>query len=412
MKIAVVRNRSNTGIVNQFGQLCPEMYGKRSVQRIMDALRWGGHKVKAFEGDGTLVTKLRKFMPPGKKTGRPTGLVFNLAYGIQGDCRYTHVPGMLEMAGVPYTGATPYGHVLCLDKVLTKILMQNRGIPTPGFKVMSAGGEDLGDLRFPLVVKPRHESTSYGLRLVYTREELAEAVGVIVAEYRQGALVEEYIEGREVHVALLGNDPVKAFPLVEYDFGSRDSRLMMWEDKYHQTEDEPLKICPAAVDTALAEKLRWMATELFHLSGCRDYARVDIRLDKKDNPYVLEINSMASLGKGGAYVLSARVAGYSFESLMCRILDVTHMRYFGVPVPQTRSSADAMVFEALPEELAGRVETWEEEPPPSWVEPWWDDIPEGGAEVEPISSQPEEECVWTNETNILLPELHIQGEAA
>jgi D-alanine-D-alanine ligase len=412
MKIAVVRNRNNKCVVNEFGPPCPESYGKRSVQRIMDSLRWGGHKVKAFEGDGSLVTKLRKFMPPGRKTGRPTGLVFNLSYGIQGDCRYTHVPAMLEMAGVPYTGATPYGHVLSLDKVLAKTLMREHGIPTPDFRVIADPGEDPGDLRFPLVVKPRHESTSYGLRLVHTREDLEEAVGFIVGEYRQGALVEEFIDGREVHVGLLGNDPVEVFPLVEYEFGERVGRLMMWEDKYHRTDDEPLKICPAPVSPDLAARLRDMAVSLFHLVGCRDYARVDMRLDEEGNPYVLEINSMASLGRGGAYVMSARVAGYSFESLICRIVDVAHERYFGVPAKRTKSSADAILIEDLPEELARRVETWDPDPVPQAIDPWWTDLADEPAAVE---SFPGRECgeAWLpNDGGPLLPELHIQGEAA
>jgi D-alanine-D-alanine ligase len=412
MKIAVVRNRNNNCIVNEFGPPCPESYGKRSVQMIMDSLRWGGHKVKAFEGDGSLITRLRKFMPPGKKTGRPTGLVFNLAYGIQGDCRYTHVPAMLEMAGVPYTGATPYGHVLSLDKVLAKTLMREHGIRTPNFRVIADPDEDPGDLRFPLVVKPRHESTSYGLRLVHTREELSEAVGFIVGEYTQGALVEEYIDGREVHVGLLGNDPVETFPLVEYEFGARVGRLMMWEDKYHRSEDEPLKVCPAPVDAGLGQRMREMAVSLFHLVGCRDYARVDMRLDEKGEPYVLEINSMASLGRGGAYVMSARVAGYSFESLICRIVDLAHQRYFGAPAKRTRSSADAMLMEALPEELARRVETWEEDPAQPKIEPWWTEVAVNPAAVELLPTQDNEHGLWTNDTDIRLPELHIQGEAA
>jgi D-alanine-D-alanine ligase len=126
-------------------------------------------------------------MPPAAD-GLPGGMVFNMAYGVQGDCRYTHVPAMLEMAGVPYTGSTPLGHALALDKVVTKDLLLQAGLPTPRYKVMVTGTDSVGELRFPLVVKPRHESTSFGLARVNDRAELAHAVRAVVEAYRQAAL--------------------------------------------------------------------------------------------------------------------------------------------------------------------------------------------------------------------------------
>src|SRR5262249_14757095 len=151
------------------------------------------------------------------------GMVFNMAYGIQGNGRYTHVPAMLEMAGVPYTGSSPLGHALSLDKVITKRLLLEAGIPTPNFRVMRSSPEDSTEgLRFPVVVKPRHESTSFGLQLIAEPSGVGAAVEAIVAKYRQEALVEEYVAGREVCVALLGNDyATEVFPLVEQDFGDR-----------------------------------------------------------------------------------------------------------------------------------------------------------------------------------------------
>jgi len=272
-------------------------------------------------------------MPPDADGG-PTGMVFNMAYGIQGQSRYTHVPAMLELAGVPYTGAAPLGHAVALDKVVTKIQMQHAGVPTPNYKVMTAGSMDDSGLRFPLVVKPRHESTSYGLRLVEDRGQLHEAVLAVVAEYQQEALVEEYIDGREVAVALLGNEPADPLPLVEFDFQGRSLRAVTWGDKYHKQPDEPQKLCPAPVDEKLADRLRAIALATFRACYCRDHSRVDIRIDRSGNPFVLEINSMASLGTGGAYVTAARTAGYTYSHLVCRILDLAHERYFGTPAPR------------------------------------------------------------------------------
>lgn len=332
MRVAVAWNCDRSGIINLFGQDCPERYGATAVQNVVDALRHGGHHVLLCEGDKTLLSTLERFMPPDAN-GRPTGMVFNMAYGIQGECRYTHVPAMLEMAGVPYTGSGPLGHALALDKVITKNLLRDAGIPTPNFCVMRRGTEPARHLRFPVVVKPRHESTSFGLQLVHDPRDLSNAVENIVALYQQDALVEEYIDGREICVALLGNEEAEIFPFVEHDFGDREIRMFTWEDKTHRAAAEPEKICPAIVDEALAQELRDISLATFRACSCNDFARVDIRIDG-GKPYVLEINSMAALGSGASYVLAARTAGYGFSRLVNRILDVAHRRYFGTsPMP-------------------------------------------------------------------------------
>ena len=327
MKVAVVQNRDFSGVINAFGQASPEVYGLKTIQMVVEALLRQGHEVRICEGDCNLLSNLALFMPCAD--GQPAGMVFNMAYGVQGECRYTHVPAMLEMAGVPYTGSSPLGHALALDKVVTKDLIRQAGVPTPNYSVMRRAGESCEGLRFPLVVKPRHESTSFGLHLVHDRDELGRAVETVVAQYRQYALVEEYIDGREVCVALLGNEEMEFLPLVEQDFGERGSHLITWDDKTHKSAVEPRKICPAVVPVALAERLREISLATFRACHCKDFARVDIRVDAAGNPYVLEINSMASLGGGGSYVLAALAAGYSFAALINRILDVAHQRYFG-----------------------------------------------------------------------------------
>jgi len=327
MKVAVVRNRKKEGVVCNFGRMSPETYGRKSVQRVMDALRVGGHDIKVLEGDMSLFRNLMKFMPPDEN-GRPSGLVFNMSYGIQGDCRYTHVPGMLEMAGVPYTGSNPLGHSLSLDKVITKMLLENAGIPTPKMCAMDKPDPVASErLSYPLVVKPTHESTSCGLHLVHNYDELVTAVLSVTAQYQQKALVEEYVPGREFCVGILGNEDLEIFPLVEIEFNQRENPLLTREDKFHKTTDEPRKVCPVFLDRELEEQIKSIAVQTFRACHCKDYARVDLRVDPAGNPYVLEINSMASLGQGGSYVMAAREAGYSFESLINRIVAVTCLRY-------------------------------------------------------------------------------------
>ncbi|MHC4717816.1 MAG: D-alanine--D-alanine ligase family protein [Planctomycetota bacterium] len=354
MKVAVVRNHRNQGVIHRFGQPCPETYGRRSVQMVMDSLRACGHTIEVFEGDMTLLDALRSFPGHPGADGRPEGMVFNLAYGVQGQSRYTHVPAMLEMAGVPYTGADPLGHAVSLDKVVAKILMRAAGVATPAFTVIGEAGGDAGGLRYPLVVKPRHESTSYGLRVVGDAAELADAVDAVVRDYRQRALVEEFVDGREFCVGLLGNSDPEVLPVVELDFAGRDMRAMTWEDKYHKRDDEPDKVCPADIPEPLARKLRDLSVATFRACHCKDYARVDIRVDRTGRPHVLEINSMASLGAGGSYVLAARRAGYDFTALVARILDVAHERYFGAPAPRDRLASATVPRAAGPQTEARR----------------------------------------------------------
>ncbi|MER8912065.1 ATP-grasp domain-containing protein [Mesorhizobium sp. M0854] len=332
MRVAVVLNHDRMGVINRFGQLCPKRDDRKTVESVVAALQEGGHETLLCEGDKGLLTTLEQFMPPDPEA-RPSGIVFNMAYGIQGECRLTHLPAMLEMAGVPYTGSSPLGHGLAFDKVVTKRLIRDCGVPTPNFRVMRRGTERTGDLRFPLVVKPRLESDSCGLQLVHEPAQLRQAVEAIVAQYAQDALVEEYIEGREIWIALLGNGELEVLPPVEQDFGHRKTRLLSWEDKMHMAGAAPQRICPAQIGSKLARTLRDISVATFRACECRDYARVDFRIDRSGQPFVLEINSMPGLGMTSAYVLAATTAGYSFSSLFNRILHIANTRYFGIGIP-------------------------------------------------------------------------------
>lgn len=314
MRVAVVSNNDYTGVINRFGQPRPWVDDRETVEIVMAALQEGGHETLLCEGDKGLLTTLERFMPPDPQA-RPSGIVFNRTYGIQGECPCTHIPAMLEMAGIPYTGSTPLGYGLATDKVITKILIRSGGVPTPNFRVMRSGTESTGDLRFLVVVKPRYRSTRRGLQFVHEPAQLRQAVEVIVTQYAQDALVEEYIDGRQIHVQLLGNAELEVLPLLEYDFGDREMRIMTWEVKSTAAAALP-RICPAQIGSSLARELQDTSVATFRACHCRDYARVDLRIDRSGRPFVLEINSMPGLGR-------------TSSSLVNRILDVAHTRYFG-----------------------------------------------------------------------------------
>ncbi|HLA84157.1 MAG TPA: ATP-grasp domain-containing protein [Thermoguttaceae bacterium] len=347
MKVAVVWNSEHGRVLALQGQPCPEKYGRKAVENVADGLRMGGHEVMMLEGDVTLLDNLRDFFGLDGESWPADAMVFNMVYGLQGECRYTHIPAMLEMAGIPYTGSSPLGHALALDKVVTKVLIESAGLPTPAWMVTSDPGKDSGKLRFPLIVKPRHESTSFGLRVVRDRKELSDAIDNIVKTYEQDALVEEFIDGREVCIGILGNgSSVETFPIVELTFEGCNLRAFTWEDKMHKRAVEPQRHCPADVPEPLARRLREIAVGTFQAVHCKDYSRVDIRIDDSGSPFVLEINSMASLGGGASYVMAAGAAGYTFSSLVCRIVDVAHQRYvaaqFAGPVARQANRANLL----------------------------------------------------------------------
>ena len=330
MKIAVVYNRESQAVINLFGVPNREKYGLGTIKAITGALKKGGHQVKSFEGDKNLIQNLEDFMPSVIAGERP-GLVFNLSYGIQGKARYTHVPGMLEMLGVPYVGSSPDTHALALDKVVTKMILRQKGLPTPEFDVLENPDSKLAEeLRYPLIVKPKNEAVSYGLKVVRDEAELREGVKTIYDKFEQPTLVEEYIEGREVNVGLLGNDPAEALPPVELEFGEGE-QIYTHQDKLHQSGREIKLTCPAPLSPEDTERVQSLALNAFAALGCSDFSRVDFRIDSDGNPLILEVNSMASLGKGGSYVFAAARMGLDYDALVNRIVEVTSQRYFGTP---------------------------------------------------------------------------------
>jgi D-alanine-D-alanine ligase len=332
MKIAVVYNRMSKKVINLFGMPNRETYGLKSIKRITDALKKGGHQVIALEGDKDLIDNLEDFMPQVLKGERP-GMVFNLSYGIQGQARYTHVPGILEMVGIPYIGSGPLAHSLALDKVVAKMIFRQNGIPTPDFAVLDSPGFQMPDLTFPLIVKPKNEAVSFGIRIVNTEAELRDAAGVIFDKFQQPVLAEQYIAGREINVGILGNSPPEAFAPAELVFGEGGPDIYTYEDKIRRSGREVGVMCPAKLDEDLASHAQAIAIRAFNALGCYDCARVDMRMDNEGNLYILEINSLPSMGEHGSYVAAAEAMGMDFTALVNRLVEVASARYFGTPSP-------------------------------------------------------------------------------
>lgn len=333
MKIAIVYNRDSQNVVNLFGIPNRERIGKQTIKRIVDALKSHKHRVQTFEGDKDLIDRLEEFMPRVLKGERP-GLAFNVSYGIQGQARYAHVPSILEMVGIPYVGSGPLAHGLALDKVVAKMIFQQHDLPTPDFTVVNSW-EDCSkvDLPYPLIVKPKNEAVSFGIKIVNDKEELAEAADVIFQTFQQPVLVEHFVAGREINVGLLGNNPPETFSPVELLFGKDGPPIYTYQDKTHKSGRQIDLVCPAPIGEELTRRAQELARRAFEALGCYDCARVDMRLGGDENLFLLEVNSLPSLGEAGSYTAGAQQMGLDFGALVNRLVDVASARYFGTPRP-------------------------------------------------------------------------------
>ena len=365
MKIAIVYNRDSQNVVNLFGIPNRERIGRQTIKRISDALRSHKHRVQAFEGDKDLIDRLEEFMPRVLKGERP-GLVFNVSYGIQGQARYAHVPSILEMVGIPYVGSGPLAHGLALDKVVAKMIFQQHNLPTPDFTVVNSW-EDYSkvDLPYPLIVKPKNEAVSFGIKIVNNKEELAEAADVIFQTFQQPVLAEHFIAGREINVGLLGNNPPETFSPVELLFGEDGPPIYTYQDKTHKSGRLIELKCPAPIDGKLTQRAQELSRQAFEALGCYDCARVDLRLDRDGNLFLLEVNSLPSLGESGSYIAGAQQIGLDFGALVNRLVDVASARYFGTPRPigLTTQKADsgqliASFLTQRRDDIERRLKTW------------------------------------------------------
>ncbi len=319
MRVLIIYNSDFSKVLFKLPKQTKEIYSPKTINKIAYALKAKGHYVEIADGNIEIIDRLKNFFSKGR------GIVFNLSYGIQGEDRYAHIPSLLEMLGVPYTGSSPEGHTLALDKAVTKIILKYYNIPTPDFHVYSSIDQDFSKVRFPAIVKPLKEALSLGIKVVKNVDELKDAVSRITEEFHQDAIVEEFIRGREFSVGLIGNDEdLETLPVLEFDFGGNPDAIQTTYLKKHK----PIKkICPAHIDEEKTKKMQELSKKVFHILGLRDYARADLRMDLNGNIYILEINSQASLGTTGSFVKAASTAGYSYEDLIEKILKTAVKRY-------------------------------------------------------------------------------------
>lgn len=341
MRIAVLANLKQNAPLAEGSSpdAWAELDSTVTVQSLVTVLERAGHVAKFFEGDLTLVDALPRFAPD---------LCFNLCEGHFGESRESHIPALLELLRIPYTGSGVLALSVTLDKAMTKRVLAFHDLPTPPFQVFECAEAPLDPrLRFPLFVKPVHEGSGMGVAkqsIVHDECELRARVAWLIATYRQPALVEHFIAGRELTIGVFGNRDtavsvpdcgpwaelhkvggLAVLPPYEVVLDSREGSVYTYKKKsgdqdgwlpgrnYH---------CPAALSPALQQELERLAAAAFLRTGCRDLARIDFRLEEHtQRPYILEVNALPGLCPGWSDLcFEALAAGISYEELVLGIL--------------------------------------------------------------------------------------------
>jgi len=303
-----------------------------TVNAVKDAIS-EIHNVTLVEANNDAYLKLKELKPD---------IVFNFAEGLIGVNRESHMPAMLEMLQLPYSGSDALTLGICLDKSRAKEILTYHKIPNAKFLVANSM-EDIqnANFDFPLIVKPISEGSSKGIfssSFVKNTRELEDEVSRILSSYNQPALIEEFLSGREFTVAVLGNgDETEVLPIIEIryeDFPEDVVPLYSYEAKWIlDTKENNFDVfeCPAKIDSKLEDKIKETVLRTYNVLRCKDWSRIDVRLDKNGIPNIIEINPLPGImpdpNENSSFPKAARAAGMDYNQMIQRVLYSASKRY-------------------------------------------------------------------------------------
>ena len=303
---------------------------KTDVQEVAQILRRAGHDVSGVAIDGTpeCLRALTQLKPD---------LIFNLVESFGEDnTKEPHVAAYYDLLDLPYTGSGPRGLTLAMDKAVAKKILGFHNVASPKFAVFWRGrlDWDAHDVDFPVIVKPLREDGSIGIdfnALVANIKELMERIDELTREFNGPVLIEQYIDGREIYMGVIGNSPPEALPAVELDLSHLPPgtpRIAGTEVKWNEGTRayRGSKVVIPKLPTAVRETMERYALTAFQTLGLRDYARIDFRL-AKDTVYLIEVNPNPYLHSGAEFVRGARAAGRTQRDVIAEIVELARVRY-------------------------------------------------------------------------------------
>jgi len=275
-------------------------------------------------------------------TRDPADLVFNLAESFRGKSALeSNVAALLNLLDLRYTGSSPAGLILAGDKTLTKKVLAFHGIQSAKFATVFRGQVDWAhEIDFPLLVKPPQEDASLGITqksLVNDVKELLDVISTTQQEYQSPVLVEEFIDGREFYVGVIGNSNAEALPIIELDFSKFPAglpKIASWEAKWGDEGDEKgaefegtKSVFPTDLSEELTKKILQVAIDAFQALRLRDYGRIDLRVTADEQVYVIEANPNCYLEKNSEFARAAEKNGLAYPALIGRIVELATARY-------------------------------------------------------------------------------------
>ncbi len=329
MKVAVCYNlAAATPIRGEQQDRISEAGAETEAQAVAATLRRLGHLPALIPLGAEVVSFIGKL-----QLLRPA-VIFNLCEGYRGDsAKEMHVAALYELLDIPYTGSPALCLALTQNKALTKDILVRHGLPTPEYFCAKINGPlPKRTISYPLMVKPCSEDASLSIgpdSIVNNEATLKKRIRYIHDRYCQDALVERFISGREFNIAVLGNPPTGVLPLAEIVF-AKDLKVpvVSYAGKWETASADyrgTTPLCPAVVDEKLRKKIEQIAIKACRLFGCRDYARVDVRLEG-DTPYILEINANPDICPDAGFARAAQAGGHDYPALIQRILNMALVR--------------------------------------------------------------------------------------
>ncbi len=273
-----------------------EFEPEETIEHVKHGIEAAGWEYIQIEADESCYETLKKLRPD---------IVFNRAEGIRGESRESHIPAFCEMLGIPYVGSGIMANAVGLDKPTTKMILEYHGLKTAPFQVLETADDQLREgLTYPLILKPSHEGSSIGINwdnVVYEEKALRTKLGEMLETYMQPILAEKFIDGREFSVGFVGNfteteEPV-LLPILEIDFSGFPEELgrVLGQKAKSVFDDSSNYKCPANIDETLRKRIAAHAKASFKALNCKDWARMDYRLDADGELYFLEVNTLPGI---------------------------------------------------------------------------------------------------------------------